>query len=140
MSRINSLRAEFVKRIPTDLSDGVIYISTMYSTAAHKCCCGCGSKIVTPLKAGRWRLERDGDLVSLSPSIGNWSLACQSHYWIRNNSVEWAPALTPAQIAKNRASDRRVLQDEHVRRARLERGFWQRMWEAVRQWFKRTFM
>ena len=137
MSRIPSLRVEFRDRIPTALPDGVLFVSVKYSTAAHNCCCGCGEKVVTPLKAGKWRLERHGEAVSLSPSIGNWSLACQSHYWIRKNQVEWSAALNAAQIAANRESDRRVLRDAQAHRARSERGFWERRWDAIKNWFKR---
>lgn len=39
------------------------------------------------------------------PSTGNWSAACQSHYWIRDNKVDWARGYSAEQIAANRASD-----------------------------------
>jgi len=29
-------------------------------------------------------------VVSLAPSIGNWSFPCNSHYWITGNEVRWA--------------------------------------------------
>ena len=113
MSKSESIRAEFVDRIPKSLRDGVLYVSEKYSTAAHLCCCGCGTKIVTPLKPGRWRLTvRDG-LVSLDPSVGNWSAACQSHYWIEDDQVIWARAYTADEIAANRASDKRALEVAH---------------------------
>jgi hypothetical protein len=41
----------------------------------------------------------------LHPSIGNWSFACQSHYWIRNNRVEWAPKWSREQIERGRWHD-----------------------------------
>jgi hypothetical protein len=139
VTRIAKLRAEFVDRIPKGLSDGVIYISMKYATAAHNCCCGCGIKVMTPFKPGRWRLERHGARVSLHPSIGNWSLPCKSHYWICDNTIQWAPSLTSDQIAVNRANDRAVLRDAHARRAQRERGFWRRTWEAIKTWFGRHF-
>jgi hypothetical protein len=46
-----------------------------------------------------------GETVSLSPSIGSWSLKCQSHYWIRHDTVEWAPAMSPKGIAEVRRRD-----------------------------------
>ena len=138
MTRIASLRVDFRDRIPAALPDGVLFVSLKYSTAAHNCCCGCGEKVVTPLKAGKWRLVRNGEAVSLFPSIGNWSLACQSHYWIRDNQIEWARALDTLQIAANRESDRQVRRDVHARRARSERGFWRRRWDAFKNWL-RTF-
>jgi hypothetical protein len=142
MSKIHDICPEFVDRIPKTLNNGVIYISRKFATAAHNCCCGCGTKIVTPLKPGRWRLEERGNFVSISPSIGNWSAACQSHYWITNNHINWAQALTPEAIAANRASDERVRQVVYAERLSRERGFWQRLWDrikalwtALKNWF-----
>ncbi len=45
---------------------------------------------MTPLTPTDWKLTFDGETVSLHPSIGNWNFPCRSHYWIRNNRVEWA--------------------------------------------------
>jgi hypothetical protein len=129
---IETIRPEFLDRIPKVLDDGVLYISQKYGTAAHNCCCGCGTKIMTPLKPGRWRLEIEEDTVSLFPSIGNWSAGCQSHYWIRNNRIDWAHAFTPEQIAANRASDKYVREQVHAERYRRERSFWGRLWDAIR--------
>ncbi|MET8893193.1 DUF6527 family protein [Streptomyces albogriseolus] len=64
----------------------------------HLCCCGCGNKVVTPLSPTNWSLTFDGDSISLSPSIGNWSYPCRSHYWIRANTAQWAERWTPRQI------------------------------------------
>jgi hypothetical protein len=132
MTKIDAIRPEFVDRIPKELGDGVIYISQKYATAAHNCCCGCGTKIVTPLKPGRWRLEMDDGLVSIYPSIGNWSAGCQSHYWIRDNRIDWAYAFTADEIAANRASDQHARQKAHAERSRRERGFWARLWERIK--------
>ncbi len=132
MTKIYDIRPEFVDRIPKTLNEGVIYISRKYATAAHNCCCGCGTKIVTPLKPGRWRLEATGDAVSIYPSIGNWSAACQSHYWIADNRIDWARAFTPAEIAANRASDQRVRQKAHAERLSREGGFWRRLWDRIK--------
>lgn len=82
---------KFVKSVPEVLEDGVIYVSVEYATTIHKCCCGCGNEVVTPLAPKSWRLTFDGKSISLYPSIGNYSFTCKSHYWIRNNNVEWVP-------------------------------------------------
>lgn len=132
MSKIYAIRPEFVDRFPETLTEGVIYISRKFSTAAHSCCCGCGTKVVTPLKPGRWRLEEKGDLISITPSIGSWSTACQSHYWIKENRVDWSYSFTPEEIALNRASDQRVRQKAYAERVHAERGFWGRAWEAIK--------
>jgi hypothetical protein len=96
---------EFVELAPPVLEDGVIYISMTYGSAVHKCCCGCGEKVVTPFGPTDWKLIFDGT-VSLDPSIGNWSFACKSHYFIRHGKVVWAPRWSQEQINAGRAHDR----------------------------------
>jgi hypothetical protein len=98
------LTHEFVEYIPEQLEPGVLYVSLPFTTVVHLCCCGCDSKVVTPLSPTDWRLTFDGESISLSPSIGNWSYPCQSHYWIRGSTVHWAERWTPRQIEAARAS------------------------------------
>lgn len=88
---MNTLVHRFVDQIPEDLENGVVYVSIPFSTVIHKCCCGCGHEVVTPLssKTG-WQLTFDGESISLHPSIGNRALPCRSHYWIDRNQVVWA--------------------------------------------------
>lgn len=136
MRNIDSIRPAFIERIPKTLDNGVLYISLKYGTAAHSCCCGCGTKIVTPIKPGRWDLDRNDDVVSLYPSVGNWSAECQSHYWIRNNRINWSHAFTPEQIAANRASDQRVREQAHAKRYIGELGFWNRLWHGIKGWWR----
>lgn len=97
---------EFVEFIPDRLQEGVLYISEQYGTVVHKCCCGCGEEVVTPLTPADWQLRREGAAVSLVPSIGNWNFRCKSHYWIRRNRVEWAPSMTKQQIRRVQDRDR----------------------------------
>lgn len=101
---------KFVEFIPEDLEEQTLYISIAYCTAVHKCCCGYGREVVTPLSPTAWKLIFDGKTVSLHPSIGNWSLPCRSHYFITNNKVVWAPRWTEKQIAKGRAREARARQ------------------------------
>lgn len=89
---------KFVDNIPKELEDGVLYISMEYATAIHKCPSDCGEEIVTPLSPTDWQLSFDGQSVSLYPSIGNWNLPCQSHYWITNNEIVWAPKWSKKRI------------------------------------------
>lgn len=100
------LKHEFVEFIPDELQAGTIYVSIRFATASHLCCCGCASKVVTPIRPTDWKLIFDGKTISLDPSIGNWSLACKSHYWIRNNCVDWAPKWSQDQINRGRVQDR----------------------------------
>jgi hypothetical protein len=106
MNGISQLRPEFVEFIPDRLDQGVLYISRRYSTASHLCCCGCGRAVVTPLNPAKWHMTERGGSVSLTPSIGNWSFACQSHYWIDRNRIHWAAAMPAEQIAAVQARDR----------------------------------
>lgn len=101
-------RPEFVEFIPSHLEDDVIYISIAYKIAVHKCACGCGNKVVTPIGPTDWRLEYDGDSVSLSPSIGNWQFPCRSHYWIKSNVVRWSRRWTDDEILAGRERDIRA--------------------------------
>jgi hypothetical protein len=103
-----SIRPEFVDFIPDAMEEGVLYISVRYATASHKCACGCGEVVVTPIKPTDWTLTWSGETVSLNPSIGNWGQPCQSHYWIVDNRIIWASKWSYSEIAANRAKDRRA--------------------------------
>lgn len=96
------LEHRFVEFIPKELEDNVLYISIRFRTVIHKCVCGCGIKTVTPLSPTDWKLIFNGKSVSLRPSIGNWSFPCQSHYWISENDIEWAPKWDKKMIKKGR--------------------------------------
>lgn len=108
MTRVIRLVPTFVDYIPDELEHGILYVSMIYATAAHQCCCGCGAEITTPLTPTDWQLSFDGISVSLRPSIGNLSLPCRSHYWIDHNRVRWAAAMSQQQIAAGREHDRRA--------------------------------
>jgi hypothetical protein len=107
MSRLTHITPEFVEFIPTELKEGVLYVSEEYGTASHKCACGCGTRVVTPLTPTDWRLTVKGKAVSLSPSIGNWDYPCRSHYWIKGNRIVWAPQWSREEVAAGRQFDRR---------------------------------
>jgi hypothetical protein len=96
---------EFVEFIPDDLKEGTMYVSMAFATVAHKCCCGCGNEVITPLSPTDWKLIFDGQSISLDPSIGNWSFPCKSHYWIIRNRVKWAPRWSQKKINAGRYHD-----------------------------------
>ncbi len=110
MKPISYLKHEFVEYVPKALEDGTLYISIQFATAVHKCCCGCGNEVVTPLSPTDWKIVFNGESVSLDPSIGNWSFECQSHYWIENNSVTWSRRWSRDEIQAGRARDRMAKQ------------------------------
>jgi len=99
------LRPKYVDFMPKTLETGVLYISHKFRTASHLCCCGCGTKVVTPLRETEYRLGKKRGKVSLYPSIGNWNYPCQSHYWIRENQVLWAERMSLEEIQRGRAYD-----------------------------------
>jgi len=94
---IAHLRHEFVRFIPHELDDGVLYVSVEYKVAVHRCCSGCGEKVVTPLSPAAWAVTFDGTSVSLSPSIAGG--ACNSHYFVRRGEVIWVRPLNSRQAA-----------------------------------------
>lgn len=97
----------FVEEIPNTMEQGVIYVSIECATAIHKCACGCGEEVVTPLSPTDWRLIFDGESVSLRPSVGNWSFPCRSHYFIDEGLIEWAGDMSNEDINLGRMIDRR---------------------------------
>ena len=124
MTRINLLQHDFVNYIPDALDDGVLYVSIPFATVVHKCCCGCGNEVVTPLDPTDWEMTFDGKSISLCPSIGNWSLICQSHYWIDRNQVQWARRLSKFEIKTGQALDR-------FRKARRGGDVWMSFWRFL---------
>lgn len=66
------MKHTFVSVIPDKLDEGILYVSIQYNTALHKCACGCGEEVVTPITPSDWKITYNGESVSLYPSIGNW--------------------------------------------------------------------
>lgn len=111
--KLVTITPQFVELMPPEIQDGVLYISEKYATATHKCCCGCGMKVVTSLSPARWQLRREGNLVTLYPSIGNWDYPCRSHYWIRRNRVVWSGSMTQQEVRRVKERDKRDIKN-HV--------------------------
>jgi hypothetical protein len=116
----------FVQFVPENVEEGVIYVSIEYTTAVHKCACGCGYQVVTPLSPTRWELTFDGEAVTLFPSVGSWSFLCRSHYWIQRNSVIPSRRWTDDEIryargldawSRKRYFDRRLEEDSDANRS-----------------------
>lgn len=102
---------KFVEFIPDTIEDGVLYISIEYATAVHKCACGCGKEVVTPLSPTDWEITFNGKNVSLYPSIGNWSFECKSHYWISKSKVKHAKRWDESEIEFERKKDAQSKRD-----------------------------
>ncbi|MBS1623426.1 MAG: hypothetical protein JST83_05365 [Bacteroidetes bacterium] len=106
---------KFVELIPDTLEEGILYISIEYGTALHKCACGCGKEVVTPLAPDGWELTYNGKTVSLSPSIGNWNFDCNSHYWIRKSEIRWARIWSDSKINETRKV-KSIKEKKHVKK------------------------
>lgn len=102
---MKTLQYKFVEFMPEALEEGILYVSIPYSTAIHKCVCGCGNEVVTPLSPTDWELTFDGKSVSLYPSIGNWNFKCRSHYWIVKNKIRYSRLWDKEEIEKGRKKD-----------------------------------
>ena len=147
---LDTMCHEFVEHIPEDLAEGVLYVSIPFGTVVHRCACGCGEEVVTPLGPAEWRLIYDGRTVSLAPSIGNWSFACRSHYWIERGRVRRSRGFSADEVAlvRRKARVRRagyygsgrkdggrmLAVDEGVVESveAAHGGFWASVWARVR--------
>jgi hypothetical protein len=111
---ITRLKPRLVTAIPEQPEAGVFYVSVEYATTLHLCACGCGQEVVLGISPNDWKVCWDGLTISVSPSVGNWSLPCRSHYVIRHNRIQWAKTCRDEEIARTRAAD--------LRRKRLDSG------------------
>lgn len=102
---ITQLLPRLVTAIPELPESGVLYVSVEYATTLHLCACGCGHEIVLGISPDDWKLCWDGQTISVSPSVGNWSLPCRSHYFVRRNCVQWARPWSDEKISRGRAAD-----------------------------------
>jgi len=112
---IERIRPRFVEIVPEALESGKLYVSLEHGSMVHLCACGCGNEVVLPLTPVDWRLTYDGEDISLSPSVGSWSLPCRSHYIISRGRVRWAGDWTDKEIEDGRRRDR-LRKDERFSR------------------------
>lgn len=147
MIRHTRLQHRFVERIPEPVEPGVLYISMEYATAAHSCCCGCGEEVVTPFSPTDWKMTFDGETVSLNPSIGNWTLACRSHYVIHGGKViesgSWTHEQVEAERRRGRTAKSRYYEQDiaggpssvttpiALATVPTESAFWPRLWRTI---------
>ena len=106
--KVNTITPLFVSSIPEILEEGKLYINEEDEIALHKCCCGCGEEVVTPLNPAGWRIIKNRQtVVTMRPSIGNGQNQCRSHYFITNNHVDWLNKMSPHLTAMAQARDHR---------------------------------
>ena len=139
---IEHVSHRFVTSVPDDVEPGVLYVSIEYDTTIHLCACGCRNQVVLPLHPTAWRVTYDGESVSMSPSVGNWSFPCRSHYWIERGRIRWVPAWTDAQITAGRQRtlrERGFFSTDAAEKSTLATpGRWQALQDMVRRLFCRS--
>jgi hypothetical protein len=143
-----TLNHEFVEYIPDELNDKTVYISVRHRTVIHKCVCGCGIEVVTPISPTDWQLTFDGQTISLFPSIGNWNYPCRSHYWIKKSKVVWAEEWSTERINAARGRDARLKTDYYASKQSADKseqsnaeskieirskGKAEQMWQTIRK-------
>jgi hypothetical protein len=87
--RMTHLEHRFVDEVPETPEAGVWYISLRFNTSLHLCACGCDNETWIPIRPDKHHLTFDGETVTLHGSVGNWRFPCRSHYWIRNDRIDW---------------------------------------------------
>lgn len=123
--------------IPKELLPGILYVSKEFGIATHLCASGCGSKVVTPLGSTEWSLDVKNNKPTLYPSIGNWQLPCQSHYWIREGEIVWADKWTPEQIVAGRHAEEERRQAYYNDFENKRKGFIPKLLNFVKGFFHR---
>ena len=76
------------------LEDGVLYVVDNSPYVQFNCPCGCGGDVILPTtkhEAGYhgWGFSEADGKVTLSPSILSSGFPCRSHYFVRNNRIDW---------------------------------------------------
>ena len=135
--RLKFLTPEFVEYIPAngdDLISGNVYISMKHGMVVYRCPCGCEGLSEFMLDPIRYRMEYDGINVSFYPSIGISYLKCRSHYWIRDNQIQWCAPMEDWEIDKARR--RELASALEVRDREKSKGIRQ-MWSRFVIWWER---
>lgn len=139
--RSSAYRHAFIDAFPAVPEADVLYVSLEFASTMHLCMCGCGEEVVAPLDPTDWTAHFDGRTVSLTPSIGSWSLRCQSHYFLTRGQVRWAARWGRAQIEAGRARDRLAKELRYERTGKAARmeshrtsasTALQRFWKRIR--------
>lgn len=146
--RVERFEHRFVEHFPEPLASGVLYVSVPFASVAHACACGCGREVITPLSPVGWSITFDGKSISISPSIGNWSFPCRSHYLVERGEVVWSYDMSEREVQAGRArahASRSAYYNGHQLSAPLGSVFPTSTpeirphsgWSRVRDWFRR---
>jgi hypothetical protein len=135
MQKLTKIKLIRVHYVPKTLEPGLLYVSEEFGAALHLCACGCGSKVSTPLGPTAWTVAETPAGPSLHPSVGNWQLACKSHYWITSGNILWSGAWTQEQVNSGRKVEeqrRRTYYDEMDRQRHRPLS---RLWRWIKSLF-----
>jgi hypothetical protein len=94
MKRLDSLLPEFVDKIPDVITHGILYVCEKDNMSMHKCPCGCGVQIGTPIRSGFTNDNGKCTFTSLNGSnlfFGNFDCTRSHHpeYYITENKIQW---------------------------------------------------
>lgn len=128
---------QHVYYMPQELKPNILYVSEEFGAAAHLCPCGCGTKIRTPLGPTDWTLYETKKGPTLRPSIGNWQIPCQSHYWITEGKIVWSTKWSSDQIAAGYHAEEVQRTSYYAVLDRKRRGILRRLWTLIRALFNR---
>ena len=129
--KLTKIRLQRVHYMPKDLEPGTLYVSEEFDSVLHICACGCGSKISTPLGPTEWSFKDTPGGPTLYPSVGNWQLPCQSHYWIRAGRIEWSIKWSPEQIAAGRKHEEERRNAYYDALNHQRKGWGSRLWRWI---------
>ncbi|MCZ2114532.1 MAG: hypothetical protein LC123_06935 [Burkholderiales bacterium] len=130
---------QLVEFIPEHLEEGILYVSRRYKTAVHKCACGCGVEVVTPLSPTDWGIQIENSKVTIEPSIGNWSFPCRSHYFVRRGRVVWAEQISRRDVERSRAQDmkarERYIKETNRQKVLSSHNLLYEVWLSLKRWW-----
>ncbi len=79
--------------VPDRVEKTIYVVGATPKWVIFDCPCNKNHRLKVPLMKSvspHWRLTRHGKTVSLSPSLSVADGPCDSHFWLRQNRVEWA--------------------------------------------------
>ena len=129
----SKIQLQHVEYMPKELKPGILYVSMRFNVAGHLCPCGCANKVITPLGPYEWKFTEKNGKPTLSPSLGNWQIPWQSHYWITNGEIEWSYQWTKEQIEAGYTKEQ-VQRELYYRQRTVPQKI--TLWEQITSWLQ----
>jgi hypothetical protein len=135
---MKTINLKLLNHLPIQLEADILYVSEEFEIAGHLCPCGCGSKIITPLGVNEWSLSVYDGKPTLKPSIGNWQLPCQSHYWINGGEILWSYIWSEHEIKAGQLAEELQRKEYY---AKMEQSVTPKIskWESIKKWFSKIW-